>query len=50
MREWLDGLTGWQMFGLLGAAWFAVAVALGIVSGKLMALQYEGEEKEDDRG
>lgn len=48
MREWLDGLTGWQTFGLLGAAWLAVGVVFGVVAGKLMALGHEGEE--DDRG
>jgi hypothetical protein len=39
--EWLDSLTGWQVMALIGAAWFAVAVGMGVVGGKLMALSDE---------
>lgn len=42
---WVDGLSELQLLAALGLGWLAVAVGLGVVGGKLMAM---GDEECDD--
>ena len=40
-----DNLTGWQMFTLLGLGWLIVALLVGLIAGRLMAINDEDDEE-----